>query len=228
MEELLRRFREAQLGLTKLAQRDLDDLWKLLENRPPLEVKALLQEAFPQIAQDYGRMAALTASEFYADMRKEAGVPGLYKPYSAAPGETAALQASARWGIGPLFQATPDYASTLVLLGGALQRNVFNTSRKTIELNSRKDPAKPRFARVPQGPTTCKWCLMLASRGAVYTDKKSAGDMGHQHNDYHDHCNCEALPVFGQKDYAVLQKTHGYNPDDLYDQYRALAAQEGA
>lgn len=226
MEELLRRFREAQLGLTKLAQRDLDDLWKVLQHSDPLEVKKVLQEVFPQIAQDYGRMAALTANDFYREMRMEAGASGLYRPSSSTPAETEALRASARWGIGPLFQANSDYTSALTLLGGSLQRHVAGTARRTIQDNSRRDPAKPRFARVPQGPTTCKWCLMLASRGATYTDKKMAGDQGHQHNDYHDHCNCEALPVFGERDYDVLKKTHGYDPDDLYDQYRKLAEQE--
>jgi hypothetical protein len=210
------------LGLNSLAKADLDALWNLLRDNDPLEVKKILEEVFPQLAQDYGRMAALNANDFYAQMRQEAGASGLYKPSSAMPSETEALKASARWGIGPLFQADSNFESALTLLGGSLQRHVANASRRTIDQNVRKDPSKPRFARVPQGPTTCPWCLILASRGATYADKKSAGDIGAHHNDYHDHCNCEALPVFGDRDFDILKKTHGYDPDALYDQYREI------
>lgn len=164
-------------------------------------------------------MAALTANDFYAEMRMEAGASGLYRPVSAAPSETEALKASARWGIGPLFQAESDFTSALALVSGSLQRHVANASRRTISQNARRDPGKPRIARVPQGPTTCPWCLILASRGAVYEDKKSAGNHGGHHNDFHDNCNCETLPVFGDRDFDILKKTKGYDPDALYAQY---------
>ena len=46
--------------------------------------------------------------------------------------------------------------------------------------NGRRDPAKPKFARVPSGSDTCPFCLMLASRGFVYRSERSAGAIDHR------------------------------------------------
>ncbi len=52
-----------------------------------------------------------------------------------------------------------------------------------------------RFARVPSGSETCVFCLMLASRGAVYTSAISAGEWNH----YHSHCDCRIVPAYSAK-----------------------------
>ena len=44
------------------------------------------------------------------------------------------------------------------------------------------------WRRVPE-PKACDFCLMLASRGAVYRTAATAGDG----NDYHRHCRCDAV-----------------------------------
>jgi hypothetical protein len=44
------------------------------------------------------------------------------------------------------------------------------------------------WRRVPE-PKACDFCLMLASRGAVYHTAATAGDG----NDYHRHCRCDAV-----------------------------------
>lgn len=167
-------------------------------------------------------MAALNANDFYAQMRMEAGASGLYRPVSATPAEAEAVKASARFGIGPLFQAESNFASALSLVSGSLSRHVQGASRRTIAQNVRRDPASPTYARVPQGPTTCPWCLILASRGDVYGSKEDAGDKGGPHNHYHDHCNCQAIPVFSQEQFSTVKATYNYDPDALYDQYRQV------
>lgn len=70
-----------------------------------------------------------------------------------------------------------------------------------------KDPAKPRFARVPTGAETCQFCIMLASRGFVYHTKKSAGALDH----WHPNCDCRIVPGF-----QGYTKIKGYDPDELY------------
>ncbi|WP_419060046.1 hypothetical protein [Ellagibacter isourolithinifaciens] len=48
------------------------------------------------------------------------------------------------------------------------------------------------FARVPTGTETCTFCLMLASRGAVYHSRKTAGEFKH----FHRNCDCKVVPSF--------------------------------
>lgn len=52
--------------------------------------------------------------------------------------------------------------------------------------NGANDTRHPKFARVPQGSETCDFCLMLASRGFVYSSKMSAGGVKLDH--YHAGC----------------------------------------
>lgn len=66
------------------------------------------------------------------------------------------------------------------------------------------------FARVPMGPTTCDFCLMLASRGFVYLSEESAGEFDR----FHRHCDCKIIP--GTAD----TKVDGYDPDELYDRWK--------
>lgn len=77
------------------------------------------------------------------------------------------------------------------------------SERLTLQRNMRLDPTKPRWARVPAGPTTCAFCLMLASRGFAYLSEESAG-LG---NSYHPHCDCRIVPSWGKQHLA------GFNPD---------------
>ena len=67
-----------------------------------------------------------------------------------------------------------------------------------------------RFARVPSGGETCPFCIMLASRGAVYYSEQTAGADGH----YHANCRCRIVPSWG------LAEIEGYDPDLYYDMWK--------
>lgn len=72
--------------------------------------------------------------------------------------------------------------------------------------NAARDPLKPRYARIPTGGETCSFCLMLASRGFVYT---SAGAASHAHPG----CDCRIV-----QGYPGME-VEGYDPDALYSDY---------
>lgn len=105
-------------------------------------------------------------------------------------------------------------------LDNALQRHVIQASRDTITENVAADPEKPRYVRVPMGPNPCAFCIMLASRDTAYVLGKSidmtyksahsaqfvvgrgrdalrAGGTQPMGEKYHDHCDCEPVPIFG-------------------------------
>lgn len=80
----------------------------------------------------------------------------------------------------------------------------------SVVANTGSDPLKPRWARVPSGAETCKFCLMLASRGFVYLSEQTAEGM------YHGHPGCDCRIVPGWEGDAV----EGYDPDELYFEWK--------
>ncbi len=99
-------------------------------------------------------------------------------------------------------------------LHAELLRNMDNQIRKSANSSCMhagyKDKRRPKFARVPQSPKPCMFCLMLASRGAVYYSRKTAGEL----NEYHQNCSCKAVPVFNDNG------IQGYDPDVIYDTWQ--------
>ena len=78
-----------------------------------------------------------------------------------------------------------------------------------------------RFARVPAGTETCTFCLMLASRGAVYHTRKTAGEFKH----FHRNCDCKVVPSFeGDPDAELVQ---GVKPRELYERIVLTERQTG-
>lgn len=73
------------------------------------------------------------------------------------------------------------------------------------------------YARVPSGFETCKFCMMLASRGFAYhTEKSAEGRHG-----IHFKCDCVVIPgVEGQT------KIAGYDPDEYYQKYKESGLRE--
>ncbi|OUN47322.1 hypothetical protein B5G20_04980 [Collinsella sp. An7] len=105
-----------------------------------------------------------------------------------------------------------------------LQRIDYEMKRSAGEsmfANGRRDPRKPKFARVPTGDETCDFCLMLASRGFVYSSEATAGAVKLDH--YHSGCNCRVVCQWG--DGGV----EGYDTKAINDRWQdavdALAAE---
>lgn len=80
--------------------------------------------------------------------------------------------------------------------------------------NGQKDPLKPKYARVPTGSETCRWCIMLASRGFVYKSEKSADLFGHSH------ARCDCRVICGWPGTTV----EGYDPDEYLHLWEDMEA----
>ena len=106
---------------------------------------------------------------------------------------------------------------------GEFARNdAFRSLNETIIANVGRDRDKgAMFARVPTGIETCTFCLMLASRGAVYHTRKTAGEWRH----FHRGCDCKVEPSFeGDSDAEVVQ---GVKPRELYERIVLMERQTG-
>src|SRR5690606_27044808 len=85
------------------------------------------------------------------------------------------------------------------------------------------DPVRPGWARVATGRETCGFCLMLVSRGPVYTSARAAGFGGSDREaisaarqaaagntafmdahmrEWHTGCDCRVVPVFDENNWT--------------------------
>ncbi|TKT03438.1 hypothetical protein [Streptomyces lasalocidi] len=209
----VRDYKEAQGGISRLAERELRLFFLSLDLTNIVATTNALQIFMPELVTEYGEMGAAVAIDFYDELREASNAA---KPFKALMGEIPeqkAVQASVRWAVGPLFQTESNPAQALSNLTEVNDRFVKQTARNTIFHSAQKDPSKASYARVPSGAKTCKFCLMLASRGAVYANSKKAGE----NNKYHGHCDCQVIPMWDGDEYP-----EGYDPESLYDQYIAL------
>ncbi len=87
-----------------------------------------------------------------------------------------------------------------------ISRDIRKSANVSMAKNALRDPLKPKFGRIPSGGDTCRFCLMLASRGFVY---RSVGAAEHCHPD----CDCRVIQ--GYEGMTV----EGYDPDALYSDY---------
>ena len=148
--------------------------------------------------------AAYIAAEFYDGLRASqtgrrmgALADAVYNP-DATEG---AVEAFAR-------QAGADHAAFAEKCASRLDYEVRRSANGCLASNARRDPKRPRWARVPDGAETCEWCIMLASRGFVYSSEDAA-----EHS--HANCQCVVMPGWGDD-----PEVEGYDPDyykDCYD-----------
>lgn len=206
----MREYRTAAQSLVLLAQRDLADFWSAQNLQgSPVAVRDALLLFMPELVSTYGDASALLGADWYDMLRGETASASTFRAVMARPVDSEQTQASARWGLGPLFTGSADDAFSL--LTGATQRLVMQPFRDTVFDSASSDPAGVRFARIPSGATTCRFCTMIASRGFVFHTAEDAG----LSNKWHDKCDCVITPGRGPDDYP-----EGFDLDEYKRLYR--------
>ena len=172
------------------------------------EAAKLIMEGF---VQGYDDVAAEFAAQWYDDLAERDGARlqqavtvTTYRPKSVD--DVARYQAKklVKGGDGAFARACGEYA----------RNDAFRSLNETIISNVGRDKDRGvRFARVPTGFETCTFCIMLASRGAVYHTRKSAGEFKH----FHRHCDCKVVPGFEDDPDAEL--VEGVNPEELRERW---------
>ena len=185
-----------QAHISKATAQQVVRLWKRIDptkmDRPA--VIEFITGAIRQITSAYGELAAVAAAEFYDELREIGGFSGKAAvPVAGRPSEEQ-LKAVVRWGIGPLWEETPRPDAALKRLVGSTQRLSLQPGRQTIYQMAKRD--RIRYAHVPRGKT-CAFCMMLASRGAVYTS---------QQPHYHDRCDCVSTPIWSEDDLPDINR----------------------
>lgn len=173
------------------------------------------------VVQAYDEAAASLAAEWYDQLAADAGHGKLPEAVTATvyspekPDEVARYQARklVKGDLRGFAKACGEYASNDVLrsLNETVIRNVGRDAKRGV-----------RFARVTTGFENCPFCIMLASRGAVYHTRESAGEFRH----FHRRCDCKVVPGFEDDQYAEL--VEGHDPkDELRAWKRIESARKG-
>ena len=151
----------------------------------------------------YTDMSAAITAQYYAGIRSASKVKSKYQAQAVSGYDADSVFSAA---ISILNEAQEGYAtvSAVELLSNVANREIKNASDYCVRQNVRRDPAKPRYAIVPNGDA-CAFCQMRASLGYTYGDEDAAHS--------HDHCTCMATPVFGN------EEIEGYNPKEYEDKY---------
>ena len=173
------------------------------------EAAKLIMEGF---VQGYDDVAAEFAAQWY-DHRAEQGGARLDQAVTMTTYRPDSVDAVARYQAKKL--AKGGDAAFAKACGEFARDDAFRSLNETIIANVGRDKDKGvRFARVPTGFETCTFCLMLASRGAVYHTRKSAGEFKR----FHRRCDCKIVPGFGDDPDAEL--VEGVRPKELYERYK--------
>lgn len=197
--------------IRRVTARDLARWWAAANFATPEAARDGLLAVTAALVARYGPAAESVAAEWWETLRDRSAPGG---SAGAVLGDldslTAVTVARVRAdAAGALWTATPDRAvvTATQLVGWA----VGQAGRNTIVESTVRDPADARWARVPSGAATCAWCLMLASRGAVYLSDDSA-------RGFHPDCDCVPTPVWPGDGLP-----RGYDPDRLYGMYSEAA-----
>lgn len=165
-----------------------------------------IMDAVCSASADYS--AAFTA-EMYDAIRAEAVDGDDYSALTVSNRDPDETEGAVRAFVGEVDKNN-DYGRFVNLLLDRLDREIKVASGECVMENARRDPAKPRFARIPTGLETCPFCIMLASRGFVYVSAETAGANDH----YHPNCDCRVVPGFDG------MEVEGYDPDGLYERWK--------
>ncbi len=173
------------------------------------EAAKLIMEGFVQA---YDDTAAKFAADWY-DYRAEKSGARLDQAITTTTYSPKSVDDVARYQAKKLLNGGD--AAFAKACGEYARNDLFRSLNETIMDNVGRDRDKgARFARIPTGFETCTFCLMLASRGAVYRTRKSAGEFKH----FHRGCDCKVVPSFDPDPDAEV--VEGVKPRELYERYK--------
>lgn len=191
-------------ALSDRAREDLRRFWSFLDLSQPERVRTAVEAYLPLLTDRYGAAAASVAADYFDDLADAAGVAVRARAAETVAGD--AVRYQVRRTAAHLWTPTPE--QMLAALGPVVDRYVKAPARQTIVDSSAR--ARARWARVPTGAETCAFCLVMASRGFVYTSEAKAG----KGDTFHGDCDCQIVP-----DWSPHPVLEGYDPEALYAQY---------
>lgn len=184
-------------SLSALALADLRNIWQL----SPSDLEAAFFGLFPDVLGTWAEASAAAAADWYDEVRDSAEISGRFSAIVEPLGDLGAY-ALAGWATEPLKLPQPDVLSAKSRLEDGFQKRLVNSANLTVTGSAKADPKARGYMRRTR-PGACRFCVMVASRGAVYTQQSARFAC-------HGHCFCEAVPAWGGQALPV----EPYKPSD--------------
>lgn len=215
--------------INRLAQTDLQNLWRAAEVLADNDFADYVLAGFPELAADYHQVAAQVAASWFEESDPLSG----YVARVAAPLPAERLTTTARWALGG------DGAQALSRMTGSLQRATFDGARETVFDNI--EATGSRWIRVAR-PTACGFCRLLASRTGEdsYSTRESAvnvvGRRGGRTrgsrrlgDKFHDDCYCQPVEIRSTQTVSdVLTEEDANRVQQWNDEYLKARANAGS
>lgn len=173
------------------------------------ECRDLVLQALAAVMPTYTTMAAQASADFY-DAARELAIGERLGAQAISDFDMRKTEGAVRGFVRFVLDGRVETFNEQVL-----QRIDYEMKRSAGEsmfANGRRDHRRPKYARVPTGSETCDFCLMLASRGFVYSSEATAGAVKLDH--YHSGCDCR---VVSQWDGGGVE---GYDTQAIYDRWQ--------
>lgn len=173
------------------------------------ECRDLVLQILATVMPTYTTMAAQASADFY-DAARELVVGEKMGARAISGYDEAKTVGAVRGFVRFVLDGRVDTFNEQVL-----QRIDYEMKRSAGEsmfANGRRDKRRPKYARVPTGSETCDFCLMLASRGFVYSSEATGGAVKLDH--YHSGCDCRVVCQW--EDGGV----EDYDTDAIYDRWQ--------
>ena len=152
-------------------------------------------------------LAARLAAEFYDGLRARFGIDDGFMAEVDSLREPDATDGAVRAFAQDLVDGKP-VEQFIGKCAGRIDYETRRAANMCMAYNVKRDPRKPKWARVPMGAETCPWCLMLASRGFAYHSEAAA-----DHN--HSGCDCKVVPSWDKS-----PEVQGYDEREYYDRWQ--------
>jgi hypothetical protein len=213
---------QVRTGLTVVSTAAAAELANAAASAPAEQARGLLFELTPLVVAEYGQAAAALGLEWYEELREESSASRPFTPLAVTPLREDYLASAIADATASLREIEADFQRELdesvAKLMAVAEEEVARSFRATITDNTADDPDAlgwRRFAR----PEACKFCKMLADKGAIYTAETArfaahgAVMSGERKGG---NCMCIAGPAFGGKEiwaeatpmqYVASQKT---------------------
>ncbi|MEU0937581.1 hypothetical protein [Embleya sp. NPDC005971] len=237
-----RRLRTQQRGMLRLLFRDIRARMRVLDPARPATARPWIQGIAVEVDR-YAQIAAELAARAYEAEREAAALRSTFRPELADSPPTEQIEATLRWAAHDVWTppdpepSGPDdgrpHSARIAerLLARVQQRTeaaagrlALDAGRRTIVEAVEQDPDARGWYRSAQ-PTACAFCRLMASRGAVY---KTRGTAGADANDgfegggrfkYHNDCACVAMPVLRGDVFALSPEATEW--DRIYYEFAA-------
>jgi hypothetical protein len=194
-------------SISVVAFEDLQNLWVLNPN----DLESALFGLLPGVLETWAEASSAAAADWYEELRESAEIAGQFSAIAEPLGDLGAY-ALAGWAAEPLKLPEPDVVSARSRLEDGFQKRLANSANLTVTGSAEADPKARGYMRRTR-PGACKFCIMVASRGAVYTQKSARFAC-------HGHCFCEAIPAWGGRALPVKPYKKSDRPSTPEDRAR--------